>query len=121
MNSRKRIVIICRRPPYGNALSRESLEIALAASVFDQDLAVVFTGDGVWQLHKEQDSDDINTKNQSKLVSALSIYDINEIYIDSDALHERQLHQDDLIIEGRPLTRESLGNLIDSFDVIFNF
>jgi len=38
----KRILIICRKAPYGNSLSREALDIALAASVFDQSLALLF-------------------------------------------------------------------------------
>jgi tRNA 2-thiouridine synthesizing protein C len=117
----KRIVIICRRPPYGSALARESLEVALATSVFDQQLAVVFTGDGVWQLQGHQNSSDIHAKNQGKLLAAFPIYDINEIYIDEQALHERNINPCELVLSGELHCKQTLAEIIDGFDVILNF
>lgn len=117
----KSIVVVCRKAPYGETLAREAIDVALAISVFEQKLAIVFTGDGVWQLLKEQNSTEIQTKNQAKQLSALSLYDINDVYIDSEALQKRQLSENDLIIEGKLLPPTSLATVINEFDVILSF
>ncbi len=70
----KRILIICRKAPYGNSLANAALNVALATSVFDQTLALLFMGDGVWQLMPGQDSMGIAHKNLSKQLSALPLY-----------------------------------------------
>lgn len=117
----KRTLIVCRQAPYGSALSRAAVDVALATAVFEQALAVVFTGDGVWQLSKQQDSNAIDCKNHSKALSAFGMYDISELYVDGTSLTQRQLDSSDLIIEAKVLDRPSLGQLIDSFDTILNF
>ena len=117
----KRILIICRKAPYGNSLAREALDIALATSVFEQTLALLFMGDGVWQLMSDQDSMGIPSKNHSKQLSALPLYDVNEVYIDSDALVQRHLAADTLILPTKPLTTKEIGQFIDSFDTVLSF
>ena len=117
----KRILIVCRKAPYGNSLAREALDIAMATSVFDQTLALLFMGDGVWQLIPGQDSADIPGKNISKPLAALPLYDVSEIYIDSDALAQRQLEADSLILETKPLALKDIGTFIDSFDTVLSF
>lgn len=117
----KKILILCRKPPYGDALSREALDIALAAAVFDQSLALVFTGDGVWQLLGDQDSSLINCKNQGKLLSALPLYDVSELYVDAEALTQRNIAASDLVLETQLLDAPSLAKFIEGFDVILNF
>ena len=119
--AKKRILLVCRQAPYGNALAREAIEIALAASVFDQNLALVFIGDGVWQLNSGQDSSAIKYKNQEKLLSALALYDISEIYADGTALSERNITDDALSIAAKALTDAALAELLETADVILNF
>jgi tRNA 2-thiouridine synthesizing protein C len=117
----KRILIICRKAPYGNSLAREALDIALATSVFEQTLALLFMGDGVWQLMPGQDSMGIPSKNHSKQLSALPLYDVNDIYIDSEALAHRKLTADALILPTQPLASKDIGHFIDSFDTVLSF
>lgn len=117
----KRILIICRQAPYANSLAREALDIALATSIFEQELALLFLSDGVWQLHNKQDSKSLSAKNHGKIISALPLYDINKIYIDQQALDQRQLSADDLLIEATALNNEDISAFIENFDIILNF
>ena len=117
----KTIVIVCRKAPYGNSLAREAIDIALATAVFDQQLKLVFTGDGIWQLLKQPHSDAISSNNHGKLLSALPLYDIKDIYIDNEALTQRQLTEDDLVVAGKLASCAELACLIDSCDVVLNF
>ncbi|MEE8056369.1 MAG: sulfurtransferase complex subunit TusC [Pseudomonadales bacterium] len=121
MTTSKRILIVCRKAPYGNLLSREALDIALATAVFDQQLSLVFTGDGVWQLLKDQHSESIEAKNHGKLISAFPHYDIEDIYIDSASMAQRNITVADLIIDAKTVDKTTIAELMEKSDSIFNF
>ena len=80
------LLITLRRPPYGHSLSRAGLDLALAAAAFDQEVALLFLGDGVLQLLAEQDSSGIGLRNQGKTLSSLPLYDVETVYADAQAL-----------------------------------
>jgi tRNA 2-thiouridine synthesizing protein C len=121
MTPAKKILLISRKPPYGNALSREAIDIALAATAFDQDISLLFSGDGVWQLLKQQQSHLINNKNHGKALSALTLYGIENIYVDTEALALRNLTENDLLIETKSITTNEIKKLCSDCDTIFNF
>lgn len=117
----KNIVFVCRQPPYGNALAREAIDIALATAVYEQNVSILFMGDGVWQLHEKQNSEAIGAKNLQKTVSALPIYDITNIYVDSQALEQRKISEAQLSVDTSLLTYKEISVLLDQADVILNF
>jgi tRNA 2-thiouridine synthesizing protein C len=117
----KRILVISRQPPYGSSFAKEALDVALAASVFEQSLALLFLGDGVWQLLPSQQPELINSKNLGKQISALSVFGVEDVYIDSAALQQRQLLADSLIIPVKPLATAEIGGFIASFDTVLSF
>jgi tRNA 2-thiouridine synthesizing protein C len=121
MNPRKHILLVCRKAPYGNSLSREALDIALASSVFDQKLSLAFIGDGVWQLLKDQNSTKLSVKNHGKLSSVFPLYDINSIYIDEVAMTERNIDRANLVVNAIPYSHAALAELMHQADIIFNF
>ena len=121
MKNKRHILIVFRKAPYGNLLAREALELALATAVFDQQLTLIFSGDGVWQLLNNQNSEGIDSKNTGKLLCAFPVYDISEIYVDADALTERQITATDLLIETQIVTKDRLMELMNQADIIFNF
>ena len=117
----KRILIICRQAPYGSSLAREAIDLALAISIFEQKLSILFFGDGVLQLLKDQQSLALNMKNHGNVISAFPLYDINDIYIDQRALSVRKITEHDLLLTGKILSTEKIANLIDQYDVVLNF
>ena len=92
----KKFMYVNRKAPYGTIYALESLEVVLIAAAFDQQVSLVFMDDGVYQLMKSQDTDDIEMKNFSPTYSALGDYDIKTIYVDTESLSERGLSADDL-------------------------
>ena len=114
----KRILLICRKAPYGNTLAREIAEMALAAGAFDQELAIAFIGDGVWQLLDQQDSVDIQQKNHQKLLAAFELYGISESYVDSEALAERHIDHSRLSLAAKPVTQQQLAELFERADIV---
>ena len=70
--------------------------MVLIAAAFDQDISLVFVDDGVYQLTKGQDTENIGMKNFSKTYTALGDYDIKKVYVEKESLEERGLTADDL-------------------------
>jgi tRNA 2-thiouridine synthesizing protein C len=58
----KKILLVSRHAPYGNSTARESIDIALAAAAYDQDIGILFMDDGVFQLLKNQQSQHVDQK-----------------------------------------------------------
>ena len=131
----KKFMYMNRKAPYGTIYALESLEVVLIAAAFDQDVSLVFADDGVYQLMKGQNTDDIGMKNFSPTYSALGDYDIKKIYIEKESLEERGLTLEDLQelkYEDEDddwaekdsihlVTRAELADVIDQQDVVFSF
>ena len=131
----KKFMYMNRKAPYGTIYAWESLEVVLIAAAFDQDTSLVFADDGVYQLMKDQNTEEIGMKNFSKTYSALGDYDIKKIYIEQESLEERGLSLEDLQdlkYEDEDddwaekdsivlLSRTELAKVIDEQDVVFSF
>ena len=96
MSTTKKFLYVNRRAPYGTIYAWESLEVVLIGAAFEQDVALAFVDDGVYQLVKGQDTAGIGMKNFSPTYSALGDYDINKIYVEKESLEARGLTLEDL-------------------------
>lgn len=117
----KKILFINHQTPYGNNCAQEALDMLLMASTFAQDLNVLFLDEGVWQLRKDQNPTDINAKNFSVTYKALSLYDIEKVYVEKASLTKRSLTVDDLLIPVELLTTEQIAELMSQQDHIVSF
>lgn len=95
----KKILFISRQSPYGNSQPREALDALLAATAYEQDLSVLFMDDGVFQLLENQNPTTICQKNLGASLKALEFYDVENIYVDSRSLAERNINQQDLVLD----------------------
>jgi tRNA 2-thiouridine synthesizing protein C len=111
------------------------LEVVLIGAAFEQDVALAFVDDGVFQLTKGQDTTGIGVKNFSPTYKALGDYDVNKIYVEKESLEARGLTVDDLM----PLKYEDedddwaekdsihvvssqeLSEIIDQSDIVLSF
>ena len=114
----KKILFIMQRPPYGSSAARESLDAALAAAAFEQEVQLLFTGDGVWQLLPDQAADAIHCKNIGKMLQALAYYDIKDVFADGASLAERQLAVEHLSIPVTALEGGPLRKLLQDADCV---
>ena len=131
----KKFLYINRKAPHGTVYAQESLEVVLIAAAFEQDVALAFIDDGVYQLMQNQDTSGLGSKNFSPTYRALGDYDVNQIYVEQESLELRGLSKEDLM----PLTYEDedddwaekdsihvvssaeLADIIEQQDVILNF
>lgn len=117
----KKFLYINRRAPHGSIYAHEALEVVHIGAAFDQDVSLAFIDDGVYQLKKNQDTSDINTKNFSKTYGALEMYDVEKLYVEKESLEQRGLSEDDLMVDVKILTSDEMKKIITDSEVILNF
>lgn len=118
---KKRFLLICRHAPYGAPLAREALDVALTAATFDQEVALLFLGDGVLQLLRDQQPAAIAQKALDKQLAALPLYDVETIYVEAEALAARGLNTGDLALPVATLAPAQIAQQIAAHDVVLGF
>lgn len=113
------LLYIFRSTPYGSLRAREGIDALLAASVFDLPIKVLFAGDGIFQLTKNQSPS--ATRSIEKTLKALAIYDINDIYIHRTAMESRNLNTASLSIDGHLLGDNAVARLLHDATHILSF
>ncbi|MEZ5539352.1 MAG: sulfurtransferase complex subunit TusC [Pseudomonadales bacterium] len=116
--SQKTILFVLQRSPYGSTATQETLDAALAAAAFEQNVQLLFSGDGVWSLLPDQHSELIDRKNIEKLLHALEYYNIHSVYVDQQSLDERQLTAQQLSITVTPLQAEQIPAIFQHADCV---
>ncbi len=119
--SATKILVNLTQAPYGNSRAKDAIDAVLAASAYEQDLRLLFTGDGVFQLLKQQNGKTIEQKNLASLLSAFPLYDINQVFVQSSALTERGLTESDLALPVTPMKNNEIADFFDQHDCVLSF
>lgn len=117
----KRWLFVCRKPPYASGLPRAGLDMALAAAAFEQEVALLFMGDGIWQLVKEQHGGALGQKDFDRQLSALPLYGVEELHVEAAALSQRLLAPEDLVLPVTTHDADSIARLLTGADRVFDF
>ncbi len=117
----KKFMYVNRRAPYGSVYALESLEVVLVGAAFDQDVTVVFADDGVFQLKKGQDTEELGMKNFSPTYRALEMYDVEKLYVEKESLQARGLTEEDLVVPVEVMSSSEIGKLMEQQDVVLSF
>ena len=117
----KKFMFVNRKAPYGTVYALESLEVVLITAAFDQDVSLVFSDDGIYQIKKGQVTDGIGMKNFSPTYRALEGYDVEKLYVDKESMDERGLTADDLLVDVEIISRAEMADLMDDQDVVMSF
>ena len=117
----KNILALCRQAPYGNALAREGLEAVLAAAAMDQAPAVLFCGDGVFQLLAQSPAA-IGEKSLQRNIRALPMFGVEQLHVCSASLTQRGIDPAALPVAGGDIQLvEDLAAFIRDFDHVLSF
>lgn len=115
------VLFIATRSPWNGASAAAGADLLMTTAVFEQPVRVVFCGDGVWQLHADQNGDALKMKTLSRIFPAFELYDIRQVQVSDSALRERGLTRDDLVIEVNPVSDDEIRALIASSKSVFVF
>jgi tRNA 2-thiouridine synthesizing protein C len=116
----KKIMHVMRRAPHGSIYTYEGLEMILIMAAYEQDLSVVFIGDGVYALKKGQETAGIGIKGFSRTFMALDGYDVEKLFVDRISLEERGLTEDDLVVDVEVMESSEIGRLMTEQDVVIH-
>ncbi|MFT5484624.1 MAG: tRNA 2-thiouridine synthesizing protein C [Halieaceae bacterium] len=120
-NNDTSLLVICRSAPYGSSLGRDAIEFCLAASVYSASVAVLFMDDGIFQLLADQNPDDLGIKSQLRLLQSLPLYDVEQIYVDTESLTSRGVTREDLIDLAVAADQKDVEQLIQSATKVVSF
>jgi tRNA 2-thiouridine synthesizing protein C len=115
------VLVVLRRSPYGSSLAKASIDVALAAAAFEQPIDLLFLGDGVLQLHPDQDSRSFGVKNIGRQLAALPLYDIDRVYVDCEAVARYKLDLSCTPVETCPLNYREIHEMMLKYDHLLGF
>lgn len=117
----KKFMYVNRKAPYGTVYALESLEVVLIGAAFEQDVSMVFSDDGVYQLKKDQDTTASDMKNFSPTYRALEMYDVEKLYVEKESMDSRGLTEDDLVVPVEVKTSAEIADMMEEHDVVLSF
>ena len=85
------ILVKTTQPPYSSSAAIDAIEAALAATNIGLNVKYLFINDGVYQLLNNQNSELIAHKNTSKKLSALPLFDVEDIYVCAQSATQRNI------------------------------
>lgn len=111
-------LIIISSPP---TLDLEPIELILALAAFEQSPKILLLGQGVHYANTLQQEKKPQGKSPSKIVSALPMYDCEEIYVSEKAMLAQGLDTADLQGFCQAINDEQIKQLIQQSKHCVNF
>ncbi|OLO05542.1 MULTISPECIES: sulfurtransferase complex subunit TusC [Salinicola] len=106
------LLVVLRHPPHGTQWLREGLDVALVAAAFGQRVGLLFQGDGIFALLKDQQAGALGQKGTHSQIAMLEMYDIEALWVSEAALAERGLAREDLMLPTTSLNAEAVAKLL---------
>jgi tRNA 2-thiouridine synthesizing protein C len=101
--------------PYGSRSAKDSLDVTLVLAAFEQQPAVLFVDEGVLQLLPTSQTPSSH-KHIGKIISALEMYDINEIWVEQESLDLFGISEDELSQSVTVITRSNIAQLCAQYN-----
>ena len=116
-----KLCFVISHSPYNSSLSRDALDMALASAAFDQDVILIFIGDGIFQLTENQQTDNLGLKNIQKSLAALELYDIKACYVCERSAKERNINKLSTKVSYQLVSSDGLREIINNADKVMSF
>lgn len=106
------LLVVLRHAPHGSQWLREGLDVALVAAAFGKRVALLFQGDGVFALLKDQQAGALGQKGTHPQLAMLEMYDIDTLWVSKSALETRGLSANDLMLPVTLLDSPTMAHAI---------
>ncbi|WP_373778585.1 sulfurtransferase complex subunit TusC [Glaesserella sp.] len=119
-----KLAILFTQPPFGSSTSREGLDALLAASAFCQEdeIAICFLNDGVFNLLANQDPQIILQKDHVSAFKLLELYDLNECFVCQQSIAQRLLNDATWILSDmRIVPRQTIFSVLSYSEKVLTF
>ncbi|OOH90260.1 sulfurtransferase TusC [Pasteurellaceae bacterium 15-036681] len=124
MSNKYKIAFLFTQPPFGSSISREGLDALLAASAFcdEQEIAICFINDGVFNLLANQQPQAILQKDHISTFKLIELYDLTECFICQDDVVQRGLSQADWILSDMQfVSRDVIFKTLNQAEKVLTF
>lgn len=111
MTAERCLFISCRDPGQDDR-AQELLDSLLVCASFGLPVAVLFQGDGLWQLLPGQHADALGRRSLSAQLESLPLFDVDDRYVLAEDLARCGLQADDLGLPCQVLPASALPALI---------
>lgn len=97
-----KLAILFTQPPFGSSTSREGLDALLAASAFlnEEQIAICFLHDGVFNLLANQAPDQILQKDHIATFKLIELYELRECFVCQQSVEKRGLNHAEWLFDG---------------------
>lgn len=109
-----KIAVLVTSLPLQGIAARESMDLIFALAAVDHQLSVVFSGDAVYQLVKADDSAELMVKDFRRSFKLFELYDIEQLYICTESLRQRNLDASELVLAVQQLESAELNQLLST-------
>ena len=113
-------LFLMRQPPYQGRTAREGLDALLTWATFELKPTLLFLDAGVLQLLPYTD-DPASQKQIAKMLSALPIYGVEQIYVERESLANYNLQAKHINLPITLLERQQLPKLMTNYDFHLSF
>jgi len=117
----QKILIVNQSAPYSSGNAKESLDLALAAGTFEQDVSILFTGDACYQLLAMQNPKEIDSKKLSQMLKVLPIYGVENLFVDEQSLLDRNIKHIDHDLKITKISASKARELYQNATTVFRF
>ncbi len=115
----KNFLFVLRKPAHSGVYVQEMLDIILTTAAFDQAVSILWLDDAVFQLKNHQQPEMLGLKDTAAMFKSLALYDVTELYTETESLQERGLSVNALCLPVQTLPRKMIGEFTQRFDVVF--
>ncbi len=115
----KKVLIIVNNPPFGTIFPAEAVRAGIAFAGMDLDTSLIFSGDGIFTLIKNQQPELIGAGSIKEGLSNAEEFGL-KIFADKESLEEKKVTESE-IEEVGILTGQKIKALARSAEVIINF
>lgn len=116
----KRYLFVLRSAPHSGSSVQEMLDIILTTAAFDQPVSLLLLDAAVFTLKNNQQPEKYQAKDTAAIFKALEIYDVNDIYVETESLQERGLKFTNLILPVQEIQRKNIADLMKQYDTVFS-
>ena len=113
----RKFLFLLKRPPQGGVIDQELFDQLLTLSAFDQELSVLFLGEGIYRLFGDANGEAQKAAHAGQL-EALSFYGIESVWVEADSLLQRGLSLADASIQVKAASRDIVMAMLAEHDVI---
>ena len=116
----KSVLIRMCKSPLNGLVSGEQLETAMVAATFEQEVSILFIGDGIFNLLPAKESREVAGYNIEKMLLALPTFEVNDLFICERSLEQRQIGVFNLLTNAKVITFEDQRRLVKTTDVVLS-